>query len=218
MCSQRQGHDLYQATHAVYEHYFAGGFSTITASGSAKPRLRALSASSSARVQRAGFGRIHVPDHVNDMVRGVVFCDTGASGQYAIDNWQDRYRVRPGFGLRITIPAMGPAPIAARLRLPIVTEGLATASRSSRSSSVSCGSGPFPPLIDRGWSAVIHHRFPLGHSVLKPPRVRRRSVAAVEGKRRSVAALKFGPSPLLRPGKWSGNFFGRMLMSHFPRS
>ena len=39
------------------------------------------------------------PITANDMVRGVVFCDTGAV-QPTIDNWQDRYRVAPGFGLR----------------------------------------------------------------------------------------------------------------------
>jgi outer membrane protein insertion porin family len=55
------------------------------------------------------------------MVRGVVFCDTGAV-QPTIDNWQDRYRVAPGFGLRITIPAMGPAPIALDFAFPIVSE------------------------------------------------------------------------------------------------
>ena len=47
------------------------------------------------------------PITADDMIRGVVFVDTGTV-EPTIDNWTDRYRVA-GFGFRITIPAMGPA-------------------------------------------------------------------------------------------------------------
>ena len=36
-----------------------------------------------------------------------------------ISNWSDNYRVAPGFGLRITIPMMGPAPIALDFAFPV---------------------------------------------------------------------------------------------------
>jgi outer membrane protein insertion porin family len=44
----------------------------------------------------------------------VVFCDTGTV-EPSINQWNDKYRVAPGFGLRIVVPAMGPAPIALNL-------------------------------------------------------------------------------------------------------
>ncbi|MEN6492646.1 MAG: BamA/TamA family outer membrane protein, partial [Thermoguttaceae bacterium] len=51
----------------------------------------------------------------------VVFVDTGTV-EPKLDDWSDRYRVSAGFGLRITIPAMGPAPIALHSADPIVHE------------------------------------------------------------------------------------------------
>ncbi len=50
-----------------------------------------------------------------------VFCDTGTI-QPTIDHWDQRYRVAVGFGLRITIPAMGPAPIALDFAFPLVQQ------------------------------------------------------------------------------------------------
>jgi len=58
------------------------------------------------------------PITADDMMRGVVFCDTGTV-EPNIDDWSDRYRVAPGFGLRITMPAMGPAPIALDFAFPV---------------------------------------------------------------------------------------------------
>ena len=58
------------------------------------------------------------PITADDMLRGVVFCDTGTV-EPSISNWRDKYRVAPGFGLRIVVPAMGPAPIALDFAFPI---------------------------------------------------------------------------------------------------
>ena len=60
------------------------------------------------------------PITADDMLRGVVFCDTGTV-ERTIDQWNDTYRVSPGIGLRIMIPAMGPAPIALDFAFPIST-------------------------------------------------------------------------------------------------
>ncbi len=105
----------------IYEHYFAGGFSTIRGFRfrEASPRVGGVVVGGEYSVLASA--EYMFPITANDMVRGVVFCDTGAV-QPTIDNWQDRYRVAPGFGLRITIPAMGPAPIALDFAFPIVTE------------------------------------------------------------------------------------------------
>ena len=61
------------------------------------------------------------PITADDMLRGVVFCDTGTV-EPTISNWSNNYRVAPGFGLRITVPAMGPAPIALDFAFPVVYE------------------------------------------------------------------------------------------------
>ena len=58
------------------------------------------------------------PITADDMVRGVVFCDTGTV-EPTINNWSNKYRVAPGFGLRICVPAMGPAPIALDFAFPV---------------------------------------------------------------------------------------------------
>ena len=58
------------------------------------------------------------PITADDMLRGVVFCDTGTV-EPTISNWTNRYRVAPGFGLRICVPAMGPAPIALDFAFPV---------------------------------------------------------------------------------------------------
>ncbi|MEJ1730489.1 BamA/TamA family outer membrane protein, partial [Escherichia coli] len=103
----------------IYEHYFAGGFSTIRGFRfrEASPRVGGVVVGGEYSLLASA--EYMFPITANDMVRGVVFCDTGAV-QPTIDNWQDRYRVAPGFGLRITIPAMGPAPIALDFAFPIV--------------------------------------------------------------------------------------------------
>jgi outer membrane protein insertion porin family len=58
------------------------------------------------------------PITADDMVRGVLFCDTGTV-EPTISNMSNRYRVAPGFGLRICVPAMGPAPIALDFAFPV---------------------------------------------------------------------------------------------------
>jgi len=51
----------------------------------------------------------------------VIFCDTGTV-EPTISDWNQTYRVAPGFGLRISIPAMGPAPIALDFAFPVSEE------------------------------------------------------------------------------------------------
>ena len=58
------------------------------------------------------------PITADDTLRGVVFCDFGTVEQnYNID-W-DNFRVSPGLGLRISMPALGPAPIALDFAFPV---------------------------------------------------------------------------------------------------
>src|SRR5262245_9750484 len=56
------------------------------------------------------------PLTADDMIHGVAFVDFGTVNQnVALDN----FRVAPGLGLRITVPAMGPAPIALDFAFPV---------------------------------------------------------------------------------------------------
>jgi outer membrane protein insertion porin family len=56
------------------------------------------------------------PITADDSLRGVVFTDFGTVESNVTINTM---RVAPGFGLRITLPAMGPAPIALDFAIPV---------------------------------------------------------------------------------------------------
>jgi outer membrane protein insertion porin family len=58
------------------------------------------------------------PLMADDMLRGVVFCDYGTVETNTSLHWAD-YRISPGMGLRVQIPAMGPAPIALDIAAPV---------------------------------------------------------------------------------------------------
>ena len=60
------------------------------------------------------------PFTADDMLHGAVFMDFGTVEENVTLDWS-RFRVAPGFGLRITIPAMGPAPIALDFAFPIAS-------------------------------------------------------------------------------------------------
>ncbi len=52
------------------------------------------------------------------MIKGVVFCDFGTVEQNIEVDWAN-FRVAPGFGVRINIPALGPAPLALDFAVPV---------------------------------------------------------------------------------------------------
>ena len=58
------------------------------------------------------------PLTADDMIHGVAFCRFRHRGAEHRDQRQQFPR-RPGFGLRITVPAMGPAPIALDFAFPV---------------------------------------------------------------------------------------------------
>jgi outer membrane protein insertion porin family len=100
----------YTGTHTpIYDHFFAGGFDTLRGFDfrGASPVVN--------NVQVGGeFMWINsvqylFPITADDMLHGVVFSDFGTVEQKV--EIKD-FRVAVGTGLRITVPAMGPAPIA----------------------------------------------------------------------------------------------------------
>jgi outer membrane protein insertion porin family len=105
----------------VYDHYFAGGFSTLRGFSfrGASPRTDGVVVGGEYMLLTSA--EYLFPITADDALRGVVFCDAGTV-EPTIKNWTDRYRVAPGFGLRITVPAMGPAPIALDFAFPVSQE------------------------------------------------------------------------------------------------
>ena len=108
----------------AYDRYFAGGFSTIRgfAFRDASPLAFGASTPNGAVVggdfELLASAEYMFPITADDMLRGVVFCDTGTV-EPTIKDWSNKYRVAPGFGLRITVPAMGPAPLAFDFAFPV---------------------------------------------------------------------------------------------------
>ena len=60
------------------------------------------------------------PLTADDMIRGTVFCDFGTV-EKSIGIHGDNFRVAPGVGLRINVPALGPAPLAFDFAFPIAS-------------------------------------------------------------------------------------------------
>jgi outer membrane protein insertion porin family len=107
----------------VYDRYFAGGFSTIRgfAFRGVSPRYPYDGVAVGGDAEMLASAEYMFPITADDMLRGVLFCDSGAV-EPTINHWTDAYRVAPGFGLRITVPALGPAPIALDLAFPVSTQ------------------------------------------------------------------------------------------------
>jgi len=104
----------------AYDNFFAGGYNT----------LRGFAFRGASPVQAGPGGVATVggpfewlstveymfPITADDTLRGVVFTDFGTvESNVSIEN----FRVAPGVGMRITLPAMGPAPIALDFAFPV---------------------------------------------------------------------------------------------------
>lgn len=111
----------------IYEHFFAGGFSSLRGFEFRGATPHVYSPNVGADIFLGGkflmlaSAEYMFPITADDMIRGVVFCDTGTV-EPTISDWSNNYRVAPGFGLRIAVPAMGPAPIALDFAFPVSWE------------------------------------------------------------------------------------------------
>ncbi len=104
----------------IYDNYFIGGFTTIRgfAFREASPRDPVYGVTVGGEFSLLTSAEYVFPITADDTLRGVAFCDSGVV-QPSLNHWHETYRAAVGFGLRITIPAMGPAPIALDFAFPV---------------------------------------------------------------------------------------------------
>ena len=110
----------------VYEHYFAGGFSTMRGFDfrGVGPKEGALGGDQGIRIG-GEFQWLNTIEYIfpltaDDMVKGVLFCDFGTVAE---DISLDEFRVAPGFGFRVNMPALGVgAPLAFDFAFPVSSE------------------------------------------------------------------------------------------------
>jgi outer membrane protein insertion porin family len=105
----------------IYERYYAGGFSSIRGFNyrGISPRWHGVAVGGNFEMYAST--ELLFPITADDTIRGVAFVDTGTV-ESSIDSWEETYRVAPGFGLRVTIPMMGPAPIALDFAFPVSSD------------------------------------------------------------------------------------------------
>ncbi len=105
----------------LYENFFAGGYSTLRGFRfrSASPQVQGVYVGG--ELSLLGSVEYMFPITADDMLKGVVFCDYGTIEEELKFN-KDDFRVSFGAGLRIAIPAMGPAPIAVDFAVPVAKE------------------------------------------------------------------------------------------------
>jgi outer membrane protein insertion porin family len=101
----------------AYDNFFAGGYNTLRGFAFRGASPRQGNAIVGGPFQWLNTVEYMFPITANDSLRGVVFTDFGTVEPNVTI---DQMRVSPGFGLRITLPAMGPAPIALDFAFPVV--------------------------------------------------------------------------------------------------
>lgn len=102
----------------LFENFFAGGFTTLRGF-----RFRGASPVENdvqvgGRFQFIGSLEYMFPLTADDMIRMVAFVDYGTVERKIEFDW-DNFRVAPGLGFRIAVPALGPAPLAFDFAVPV---------------------------------------------------------------------------------------------------
>jgi outer membrane protein insertion porin family len=103
----------------IYDNFFAGGFNTLRGWRFRGASPRTLGVAVGGNLELLGSVEYMFPITADDMLRGVVFTDFGTV-ERKIELHSENFRMAPGFGLRITVPALGPAPLAFDFAFPIL--------------------------------------------------------------------------------------------------
>ncbi|MBS0210533.1 MAG: BamA/TamA family outer membrane protein [Planctomycetes bacterium] len=102
----------------MYENFFAGGYQTLRGFYFRGASPTDLGVQVGGKFMWVNTVEYMFPITSDDMIRGVAFCDFGTV-EPTTEIRRSDFRVSPGLGLRLTIPAMGPAPIAVDFAAPI---------------------------------------------------------------------------------------------------
>jgi outer membrane protein insertion porin family len=107
----------------AYDNFFAGGYNTLRGFVFRGASPRQAGPNGQLAIVGGPFQWLNTVEYLfpitaDDTLRGVVFTDFGTVESNVSINTM---RVAPGFGLRITLPAMGPAPIALDFAVPVAS-------------------------------------------------------------------------------------------------
>lgn len=102
----------------LFENFFAGGFSTMRGFAFRGASPVDSDVQVGGRFQMLGTFEYMMPITADDMLRMVAFVDYGTV-EKDIELNAKNFRVAPGFGARIAVPALGPAPLAFDFAFPV---------------------------------------------------------------------------------------------------
>lgn len=103
----------------IFERFYAGGYSSFRGFGYRGVSPRQLDYVVGGNFMAVGTVEYMVPLTASDNIRAVVFTDMGTvEDKFTFND----FRMTAGFGFRMMIPAMGPAPLAFDFAWPIMSE------------------------------------------------------------------------------------------------
>lgn len=102
----------------IFENFFAGGYSTMRGFSFRGASPKEGDVQVGGEFSMLGSLEYVMPLTADEMLRAVAFVDYGTI-ERDIDIDFDNFRVAPGFGLRVAVPALGPAPLAFDFAFPV---------------------------------------------------------------------------------------------------
>ena len=103
----------------IFERYYAGGYASFRGFQFRGVTPREGNFEVGGEFMALGSAQYEFPITASDSIRGVVFSDFGTVEE---DPGFDDFRATAGFGFRLIVPAMGPAPLAFDLAWPITKQ------------------------------------------------------------------------------------------------